>query len=445
MKTKLNAGELALVSSTLFGLFFGAGNLIFPVHLGQLAGANVAWALLGFIVSAVGLPILGVVVIGATHSSGLQELSSRIDPRYAKIFTALLYLTIGPFFAIPRTATTSFTIGVEPLVNDASNKNLALLLFTAVFFAAALFFSLRPSGIMTWIGKILNPIFLVFLAILVVAALWNPTTSVANVTPDVTYQSGVFFKGLLDGYNTMDGIASLAFGIVIINVITSAGITHDRAIAKSTLKAGIFAGLLMAFIYVLITIVGVQSRGLFETSENGGIALAQISNHYLGNAGALVLALTITFACFKTAIGLVTACGQAFEPLLKGKISYNTLVIVFSVFSFLMANVGLTALIAYAIPMLMLLYPLAISLILLAFVDVYASVPRMVYVSVTIGAAFGAFFDFVKTLPWGIDVSWAGRFLPMFDLGLGWVVPAAIGAVVGAALFALSGSKRVHA
>ncbi|WP_124053928.1 branched-chain amino acid transport system II carrier protein [Arcanobacterium ihumii] len=438
MKTKLNAGELALVSSTLFGLFFGAGNLIFPVHLGQLAGANVFWALVGFIISAVGLPILGVVVIGATHSSGLQELSSRIGPRYAKVFTALLYLTIGPFFAIPRTATTSFTIGVEPLLDGKENATLTLLIFTAVFFAAALFFSLRPSGIVTWIGKILNPIFLACLAVLVVAALWSPATSVGSVDPDASYQSGVFFKGLLDGYNTMDGIASLAFGIVIINVIMTVGITEERAIARSTMKAGVFAGLLMAFIYVLVTIMGVQSRGLFETSENGGIALAQISQHYLGSVGTLVLALTITFACFKTAIGLITACGQAFEPLLKGRVSYNKLVIAFSLFSFLMANVGLTALIDYAVPILMLLYPLAISLIFLAFVDSYVKLPRSVYLCATVGAGIAAIFDFLKMLPFGIEVSWAASFLPLFDLGLGWVVPSLIGAMIGIIIFATS-------
>ena len=156
---KLTLRQKILVAGTLFGMFFGAGNLIFPVHLGQMAGRNVLPAMIGFIVTAVGIPIFGVAAIGITHSDGLQTLSSKVGKGYGIFFTCLLYLTIGPLFAIPRCATTSFTTGMAPMLTDPAKEPLALLLFSAVFFAFVLFFSLRPGKITVWIGKIINPIF----------------------------------------------------------------------------------------------------------------------------------------------------------------------------------------------------------------------------------------------------------------------------------------------
>jgi len=187
MKKQLSIKQRILVATTLFGMFFGAGNLIFPVHLGQIAGANIIPAMAGFIITAVGIPILGVAAIGNTHSSGLQELSSKVGKGYGYFFTCLLYLTIGPFFAIPRCATTSFTTGIEPMLGQNVSSSMALLIFSLIFFALVLFFSLRPAKITVWIGKIINPLFLIFLAILVIAALLNPGTAASAVQPAAEY------------------------------------------------------------------------------------------------------------------------------------------------------------------------------------------------------------------------------------------------------------------
>ncbi|MBR5583521.1 MAG: branched-chain amino acid transport system II carrier protein [Lachnospiraceae bacterium] len=166
MQKQLNMKQKILVGGTLFGMFFGAGNLIFPVHLGQLAGYNVVPAMVGFIITAVGIPILGVAAIGNTHSDGLQSLASKVGKGYGYFFTCLLYLTIGPFFAIPRCATTSFTTGIAPMLGGNMAESTGLLIFSLIFFAFVLFFSLRPAKITVWIGKIINPLFLVFLAVL---------------------------------------------------------------------------------------------------------------------------------------------------------------------------------------------------------------------------------------------------------------------------------------
>ena len=439
---KLTLRQKILVAGTLFGMFFGAGNLIFPVHLGQMAGRNALPAIIGFIITAVGIPILGVAAIGITHSDGLQTLSGKVGKGYGIFFTCLLYLTIGPLFAIPRCATVSFTTGITPLLGADSPERLYLLLFSAVFFAFVLFFSLRPGKITVWIGKIINPLFLFFFAVLMLAALLAPGAAVSAVEPVEAYRSDVFFPALIEGYGTMDAIAGLAFGIVIIDVIRRMGVDNDDTIAEDVLSSGLLTGALMALIYVVSIVVGAQSRGLFELSENGGIALTQIAGHYLGGVGLFILAFTITFACLKTSIGLVTACAETFSKMTNGKISYRSWAILFTVFSFAVSNIGLSAIIEYSIPMLMLIYPPAIALILLAFLGKFFAHDRTVYIATMIGTWAAAIFDCMKTLPAPVQaalhldapIAFAAAHLPLFDKNLGWLLPAVIGFAAGMAI-----------
>lgn len=439
---KLTLRQKILVAGTLFGMFFGAGNLIFPVHLGQMAGRNALPAIIGFIITAVGVPILGVAAIGVTHSDGLQTLSGKVGKGYGIFFTCLLYLTIGPLFAIPRCATVSFTTGITPLLGADSPERLYLLLFSAVFFAFVLFFSLRPGKITVWIGKIINPLFLFFFAVLMLAALLAPGAAVSAVEPVEAYRSDAFFPALIEGYGTMDAIAGLAFGIVVIDVIRRMGVDNDDTIAEDVLSSGLLTGALMALIYVVSIVVGAQSRGLFELSENGGIALTQIAGHYLGGVGLFILAFTITFACLKTSIGLVTACAETFSKMTNGKISYRSWAILFTVFSFAVSNIGLSAIIEYSIPMLMLIYPPAIALILLAFLGKFFAHDRTVYIATMIGTWAAAIFDCMKTLPAPVQaalhldapIAFAAAHLPLFDKNLGWLLPAVIGFAAGMAI-----------
>ena len=439
---KLTLRQKILVAGTLFGMFFGAGNLIFPVHLGQMAGRNALPAIIGFIITAVGIPILGVAAIGVTHSDGLQTLSGKVGKGYGIFFTCLLYLTIGPLFAIPRCATVSFTTGITPLLGADSPERLYLLLFSAVFFAFVLFFSLRPGKITVWIGKIINPLFLFFFAVLMLAALLAPGAAVSAVEPVEAYRSDAFFPALIEGYGTMDAIAGLAFGIVVIDVIRRMGVDNDDAIAEDVLSSGLLTGALMALIYVVSIVVGAQSRGLFELSENGGIALTQIAGHYLGGVGLFILAFTITFACLKTSIGLVTACAETFSKMTNGKISYRSWAILFTVFSFAVSNIGLSAIIEYSIPMLMLIYPPAIALILLAFLGKFFAHDRTVYITTMTGTWAAAIFDCMKTLPAPVQtalhldapIAFAAAHLPLFDKNLVWLLPAVIGFAAGMAI-----------
>lgn len=448
MKKKLSFKEYVYVASMLFGLFFGAGNLIFPIHMGQMAGANVWVSVLGFLVTGVGLPLLGVAALGISRSTGLFDLSSKAGKPYGLFFTCLLYLTIGPFFAIPRCATTSFTVGLEQILPNNGRERLYLFLFTLAFFAAALIFSLFPGKILTVVGKILNPCFLLFLGVLVAVSLISPSAAVSDVAPQGDYVSKPFFTGFLDGYNTMDALAGLAFGIIVVRVISGLGVKEPGAIASNTVRSGIFSCLLMALIYVAVAVVGAQSRGIFETSENGGIAFAQIAQHYLGYAGLFVLAATVTLACLKTSVGLITSCAETFSGIFKKGPSYRVWAIIFSAVSFLFANLGLNSIITYSLPVLMFLYPLAIVLILLALFGKFFGHDRRVY-AWTIGfTLLPAVYDGFMTLNANVTIidstvirEITSKYLPFSDLGLGWLCPAAVGFAIGLTMNLVSRRK----
>jgi LIVCS family branched-chain amino acid:cation transporter len=441
---KLTCKDTLFVASMLFGMFFGAGNLIFPVSMGQLSGSSIWQASAGFLITGVGLPLLGVAALGISRKGGLLELSSGVGKAFGLFFTCALYLTIGPFFAIPRCATVSYTVGVQRLLPDGG-QTAALALFSLAFFAAVLFFSLKPGQILTWIGKVLNPLFLCLLAILVIRALSAPLGTISEIAPSGAYAASAFTTGFLEGYNTMDALAGLAFGIIVVTVIRDLGITEPGDVARQTVRAGLFSSLLMALIYVLVTVVGAQSRGAFPASSNGGEALARIAETYFGSVGALILAAMVTVACLKTAVGLITSCSETFVRIFPGGPSYSVWAVIFTAASFLIANLGLDAILSWSKPVLMFLYTLAIVLILLTLFGRFFGNDRTV-LQWTIGfTAAAAVLDFLRALPAGTGLKAlgeaAGGAVPFTAQGFGWVCPALAGLCVGLLLRAAKGRK----
>ncbi|CRH18646.1 branched-chain amino acid transport system II carrier protein [Carnobacterium maltaromaticum] len=438
MDKRLSLSSYIFIGSMLFGLFFGAGNLIFPVHMGQEAGTNILPATLGFLVTGIGLPFLGVVAIGVSKSDGLFDLASRVHPIYGIFMTVALYMTIGPFFALPRTGTVSYEIGIAPYL-PSQYQTIGLLLFTVIFFAIALAFSMKPTKILIWVGKILNPLFLVFLAILIATAFLKPMGVISEAAVHGNYVTEPFITGFTQGYNTMDALASLAFGIIVVQTIKGLGVRNPSNIAIDTIKSGIVSVILMAVIYGSLAYIGATSVGQFEVSENGGIALAQIAQHYFGSFGSVLLAIIVTVACLKTAIGLITACSETFCEMFPNSFSYRTYVILFTLLACGIANVGLTKIISLSIPVLMFLYPLAITLIFLALLSPLFKNRQVVYVTTTIFTIFVSIADGLNALPAGIKsisfidniLAFYSRYLPLFDIGMGWVFPAILGLIIG--------------
>ena len=440
MKRDLTLKETVVITSMLFGMFFGAGNLIFPAKVGLDAGSNMWSAFAGVFITAVGIPMLAVVGLGLSRSEGVVELSQRVSRKYSLFFCTLLYLTIGPLFAIPRCASTAFSVGAVNLLPQEGER-LYLALFSLIFFAVVLYFSLKPGGIMTWIGKWLNPVFLVFLAVLVIAALAKPVSSISAVAPAENYASSgsAFFRGFLEGYNTLDALAGLAFGIVVIDVVRKNGISQPERVAVNTAKAGIFSCLFMGLIYLFITLICAQSAPVCAGADNGGTVLGTIANHYFRSAGSVLMTLIVTFACLKTAIGLVTSCSKAFVDMFPKGPGYTVWAVVFSLISFGIANFGLTTIVSWCVPVLMFLYPLAITLILLSLSGKFIGTNPTVYRTTTAFTLIAAVFDMIGAVSGMIPGSrvlaglkaFAENILPLYDLGLGWILPAAIGFLAG--------------
>lgn len=419
--------EIFILGLMLFALFFGAGNMIFPPLMGQAAGTNLGMATIGFMITGVGLPLLGVIAIAYTGGD-LQTLANRVNPIFGIIFTIIVYLAIGPFFGIPRTGTVSFEIGAAPFLPESVNPvGWPLFLFTIVFFAITFFLALNPTKIVDRIGKILTPILLGVIGLLVFKSIVTPMGNLH--TPSEAYADSAFFKGFLEGYLTMDAIAALVFGIVVISAIKDKGVTDKKTITSLCIKAGFIAAIGLALVYGGLSYLGATSTNVVGLANNGGQILSGSASYLFGSMGTVILALAITFACLTTSVGLVTATGQFFAKAFPS-ISYQKFVAILSIFSLIVANFGLDQLIAFSLPVLITIYPLAIVLILLSFYRWKNE--SYVY---SFALLFTGIISFVDGLAAAdINVSFLQvifSVLPFYSVGVGWLVPAIIGALLG--------------
>lgn len=436
MNKKLSFSSYSVIGVMLFALFFGAGNLIFPAQLGQNAGTNLWPAVIGFLITGVGLPLLGILAMGYSGSSNLQDLAGRVHPAYGVVFTSLLYLTIGPFFATPRTGTVAYDIGIAPFVGEESAQ-LGVLIFTVLFFGVTLWLSLNPAKIVDRVGKILSPAIIILIFIMLAMVVVKPMGSFE--APQEAYANGAFVKGFIEGYNTMDALASLVFGIIVINAIKAMGIKARKEIMSATVVSGVVAVSLLALIYVGISYLGATSTERFGLFETGGPVLSSASSYYFGTFGSIILAIIIILACLTTSIGLITACAEYFHTLLS-KVSYKAFVVFFTLFSFVIANFGLSNIITLSIPVLMFLYPLAIVLMILTFLSPLFNHSRVVYVAATAVTLLISTIDGFKTFcdllgmsyfGWMVPiVSFYESVLPLYNQGLGWLLPAFIVIVI---------------
>ncbi len=418
-----------IIGLMLFALFLGAGNIIFPPLLGQMAGSELTVAMLGFLITGVGLPLIAILSI-ANAGGGLQLIAGRVSPLFGIIFTMIVYLAIGPFFGIPRTATVSYEIGVMPfLPTSLTTAHWPLALFTIVFFIATVLLALNPAKLVDRIGKVLTPILFVVIGTLAVKSFLYPMGTIASSQGD--YVEHPFFRSFVEGYLTMDVIAALVFGIVIINTLKTEGVTESRAVMKAMIIAGVIAAIGLALVYISLGYIGATSVEAIGAQSNGAAVLALASKVLFGSYGSIILAITIIFACLTTSIGLVSACAQYFEEIFP-KTSYKKFVVIFAAFSAIIANAGLTQLISISVPVLLMIYPLAIVLMLLSFIDKWFGRRPIVYILALVGTAIVSLFD--GLIGAGIDVKSITSILshlPLYDQKLGWLVPAIVGAVIG--------------
>ncbi|WP_419851998.1 branched-chain amino acid transport system II carrier protein [Actinobacillus pleuropneumoniae] len=366
-----------VVGFMLFAIFFGAGNLIFPPKLGFESGADFWTATIGFIITGVGLPLLGIIV-SASYKGGYKEALHRIHPWFSVLFLVAIYLTIGPFFAIPRTAATAYEMAVLPFLGEQTA--VSLLIFTAVYFALTIWLSLNPSKMVERIGSILTPALLIAILALVISGIAllsdNPSSSNVMEAPMV--------NGILAGYNTMDALASVAFSVIVINAIKSKGLSETKALSKQTAMAGVIAAILLALIYLSIGWIGnklpISAEVLADLTAKkqdlGTYILNVAATQAFGELGRTLLGVIVSLACLTTAIGLVVSVSEYFHEIFP-KISYRTYAIVCTLIGFGLANQGLSAVISKSIPVLLVLYPIAMSIIFLLLLNLFVKLPLL--------------------------------------------------------------------
>ena len=429
--TRMTRRAYLAVGLMLFALFFGAGNLIFPAALGQRAGTNVWWAITGFVFTGVGLPLAGVLAMGYSGCRNVQELASRVHPLFGILFTLALYLSIGPAFAIPRTGTVSFEIAVRPFLSPDAGY-WAQIVFLIVFFLVTLWLSINPQKLVGRIGGVLTPILLTTIVILIVKSLITPLGTPDAPTSAYGSPTVALLQGFIDGYNTLDALASFVFGILVIEFVTQHGATTRREVMGATMRAGMIAIGWLGLVYIFIAELGAASVEKLGILDTGAPVLAGSARLLFGEPGALILAVIVLLACLTTSIGLVTACASYFHAQFGG-LSYKGYAVAFVIVSFAVGTFGLKTIISAAIPVLMFLYPLAIVLIALAFLHRHFGGRRSVYawtVGLTLISALISGLEAAQ-IPLGAFGSFYGAHVPLHAVGLDWIFFTVAGFLIG--------------
>ena len=421
----LSGRNSIIVAATLFSMFFGAGNLILPPLVGAYAGDVSLIAGAGFMISAIGLPILGVVA--SALSGSLAEIASRVSEKFSYLYVMLIYLTIGPFLAIPRTSSTSFEMLV-PLLPEDTNILLVSVCFSVAFFAVAFTLALHPNKLVDVLGKVSAPALIALIVVLVGAAILAPTAPAMPVR--APYESDAMIEGFVAGYQTMDLLAALNFGLVIAMNIRELGVTDSHDVAREIVRSGILAGLLMFAIYMGLTYVGTTTATLVPDATNGAVLLVASAQDHFGVMGNVLVAAIFLIACLNVCISLISCCSEYFSETFP-KVSYRSWAVLFTVFSCVVSNVGLSKIIAFSVPLLSALYPISIVLVLFGLVskqvDKYPAIWKTaVLTAVFFGVVTSARATFAPQAVLPLIDS-----LPGAEFGLAWVLPVLVSIVVG--------------
>jgi LIVCS family branched-chain amino acid:cation transporter len=412
--------DVLLVGLALFAMFFGAGNLIFPPYMGFLSGSVWSLALLGFLITGIGMPLMGI--IAAARAGGtVEHLAGRVGPRFARVLSIVVILAIGPLLAIPRTAATTFEMGIRPNLPWVTPAVASL-----VFFAITLFFAFNQSKVVDKIGKFLTPFLLVTLVWIILKGILSPIGPLTDGVLDNPFSSG--FR---EGYQTMDAMASIVFAEIIIAALIFKGYRKVREQVKLASYAGLIAAVGLGLVYGGLMYLGATSRTLFPADIERTTLLINIAYGILGNAGKVALGLAVSLACLTTSIGLTATVGDYFSGISKGKLRYKPIVIATVLFSGIFATVGVTKIVQIAVPLLVMVYPVAIILIILTIIG-RRTIHRAVYTGAVIGALATSVFDALTAA--GLPIVFVNNLLahiPLGEAGFPWILPAVIGGMIG--------------
>lgn len=406
--------DCLVVGFALFAMFFGAGNLIFPPYLGHAVGTQYIFAIIGFTVTGVGLPLLAI--IACTKGDGTFEtMASKISPKFAIIFASLLFIAIGPMLGIPRTAATTYELTINPIL-----PGIPPLVWMIIYFGINLFFVFRQSSIIDTIGKFLTPSLLIILAIIIIKGFIFPIGDI-----EATGATSVLSTAFLEGYQTMDALAALLFAAIVSSSILAKGY-KNKDLVPMTIKAGVVAAIGLAFVYGGLTIIGAQTASLAPADVTKTGLLLIISKGILGNVGTIIIGIAMGLACLTTSIGLITAGSSFFAEVSKGKLPYKVNAVVISIISIVIGCLGVDNIVKISGPILNVLYPVAITLIATTLLDKFLTNINAVRLGVYVSLVFGL----LSQVP-GINLS----FIPLGSQGFAWLIPTVIAILVGCVLF----------
>ena len=408
MKNKTK--DSIVVGFALFSMFFGAGNLIFPPSLGNKLGDQYILGIIGFILTGVGLPLLAILACSKENGT-FEGITNKIGTKFTLILTTVLFFAIGPLLAIPRTAATTFEIAITPFF-----PNWSPLIVMAVYFLINLFFVLKRSSIIDTIGKFLTPALIVILTIVIVKGVVSPIGEIAS-----TGATSVLSTSLLEGYQTMDALAALLFAGVITSSILQKGY-KGKEINSVLLKSSFVAVIGLAFVYGGLTFIGAHTVKLVDPSISNTALLVFIADKILGRFGVALIGAAIGLACLTTSIGLLTAGSTFFEKVTNGKLSYKFNAIVISIMSYLIACQGVDKIVSLSVPILNVLYPVAITIIFTTLFNKYITNIIAIRLAVYTSLIFGLLFTFFGS---------ALSFIPLASAGFGWVIPTIIALCIG--------------
>jgi len=406
--------DILILGLALFAMFFGAGNLIFPPAIGNLAGSDYILAIIGFFITGIGMPILGIMAVIKAGGS-IQDFGKHVGPKFSILFGLIIALILGPFMGVPRTGATTFEMGIQPLL-----PNMPSWFVIVVFFALTWLLSVKQSSIIDIIGKWMTPILVTLLVFIVGLGIYR------GIGSPITSNSDAFKLGFTGGYQTMDLFVAIMLGSIILKTLKDKGY-HQSRFFSITWRAGIIAAIGLGLIYGGLLILGANGQAILQGIDSRSLMTVTIVQAILGQIGSLLLGVCVSFACLTTSIGITAAAGEFFDQITPKFIKYNVIITLSVIVSGLMAMGGVEFIVSVAGPLLTMIYPMGIMLVFLNISSDLIkhkktfkwTVIATSLISLPQGfAELGLYSDYIYEL---LNV------LPFNSLGLPWLLPAILG------------------
>ncbi|WP_027624194.1 branched-chain amino acid transport system II carrier protein [Clostridium lundense] len=416
-----NFKNVLVTGFALFSIFFGAGNLIFPPTLGFISGDKWLWTALGFLLTCISLPLLGIVAV-AIVGGRTEDLTNKIGKSFGTILCSIIMLSIGPLFCIPRTGATTFELGVQPLLGNVNP-----ILVSIIYFTITYIFTMNESSVVDKVGSILTPILLIALFTIIFKGIITPLGNPINTGLDKA-----FSKGFTEGYQTMDALGSIILAQMVIGSLISKGYKTRKDQIDITIKSGIVSAICLGTVYGGLLYIGSTASGVFPKDTTRTELLILITQGLLGDWSKVIFGGAISIACLTTSVGLTATTANYFSKLSNGKISYKSIVLAICIFSCFISNYGVETIIKLAVPVLVTAYPVVIVLIVTNLLCKYIN-KKGIYTGSVYGALLVSIFGSLSSI--GIKISFVENIinkLPLAAQGFSWILPAIIGGVIGA-------------